>query len=202
MIKYVLKRLLMMIPVMLGVLTIAFILNELTPGDAATALAGSEATEEQVEAIREELGLNAPVLVRYGRYVWGLFTRADMGTSYTTNQPVLDEILARYPTTLKLAFLSVAVAVLIGIPLGVIAAVKQYTWIDNVTMTISLLGVSMPPFWLGLLLVLLFSALPLLLVGSVAVREGEPEGFILLVSGFFILGAEWIFNWFNKLEKL
>ena len=166
MIKYVLKRLLMMIPVMLGVLTIAFILNELTPGDAATALAGSEATEEQVEAIREELGLNAPVLVRYGRYVWGLFTRADMGTSYTTNQPVLDEILARYPTTLKLAFLSVAVAVLIGIPLGVIAAVKQYTWIDNVTMTISLLGVSMPPFWLGLLLIFVFSVTLGVLPGS------------------------------------
>ena len=157
MIKYILKRLLMMIPVMIGVVTIAFILSEITPGDAAVAMAGSGATEAEVEAIRESLGLNQPILVRYGQYLWGMFTRFDLGTSYTTNQPVLNEILARYPTTLKLAFLSVAVAVLIGIPLGVIAAVKQYTWVDNLTMTVSLLGVSMPPFWLGLLLIFVFS---------------------------------------------
>ena len=147
----------MMIPVMIGVVTIAFILNEITPGDAAVSLAGSGATEQEIQAIREQLQLDDPAIVRYGRDVWGLFTQGDFGTSYTTNQPVLNEILSRYPTTLKLAFLSVAVAVLIGIPLGVLAAVKQYTWVDNLTMTTSLLGVSMPPFWLGLLLIFVFS---------------------------------------------
>lgn len=157
MIRYIIKRLLMMIPVILGVLAIVFILNEATPGDAATSILGTEATEEQLQELREELGLNRPAIVRYGEYAWNLFTKGDFGTSYTTNEPVRDEIFSRYPTTLRLAFLSVAVAVLIGIPLGVVAAVKQYTWLDNLTMTVSLLGVSIPPFWLGLMSIWIFS---------------------------------------------
>ena len=157
MIKYILKRLLLMIPVMIGVVTIVFILNALTPGDVAKDLAGQDATQEQVEALREDLGLNKPLIVQYATYIWRLFTKGDFGTSYVTHQPILNEILARYPTTIKLALLSSLLAACIGIPLGVIAAVKQYTWIDNTAMVISLAGVSVPNFWLGLMSILLFS---------------------------------------------
>lgn len=155
--KYIIKRILLMIPVMIGVLTIAFVLNKLTPGDPARTILGSEASEEEVYELREEMGLNDPLIVQYGKYIWGVFTRLDLGTSYTTNQPILNEILDRYPTTIKLAFGSVLVAVLIGIPLGVLSAVHQNTWIDNVCMTLSLLGVSVPNFWLGLMNILVFS---------------------------------------------
>ena len=146
-----------MIPVMIGVVTIVFILNALTPGDVAKDLAGQDATAEQVETLRHELGLDKPLAVRYVNYIWRLFTRGDLGTSYVTKQPILNEILARYPTTIKLAFLSILLAACIGIPLGVIAAVKQYTWIDNTAMVLSLAGVSVPNFWLGLMSILLFS---------------------------------------------
>ncbi len=166
MIKYIIKRLLLMIPVVIGVLTIAFALNEATPGDAAQIMAGSESTPEQVQEIRVALGLDKPVMVRYGEYVWGVFTRFDLGTSYVTNTPVLTEIAGRFPVTVKLAFLSVLVACLIGIPLGVVAAVKQYSWLDNLTMTVALLGVSVPPFWLGLMLIQLFSVVLHVLPGS------------------------------------
>lgn len=158
MLKYIIKRLLLMIVVIIGVVTIAFILNELTTGDAATIQAGAAATEEEVEAIREAMGLNRPAIVRYGEYVWNLFTKLDFGTSLTTKQPVIDEILIRFPTTIKLAVLSILLAIIIGIPLGVIAAVKRSTLIDNLSMTISLLGVSIPQFWLGLMLMYLFAA--------------------------------------------
>lgn len=166
MVKYVIKRLLLMIPVVIGVLTIAFILNEATPGDAAQIMAGGEATPEQLQEIRVQLGLDKPVLVRYGEYLWGVFTRFDLGTSYTTHNSVLSEIMTRFPITVKLAFLSVLIACVIGIPLGVIAAVKQYSWLDNLTMTVALLGVSIPPFWLGLMLIQLFSVVLGWLPGS------------------------------------
>lgn len=155
--KYILKRILLMIPVMIGVLTIAFILNKITPGDPARTILGSEASEEEVYELREEMGLNEPMLVQYGKYIWGVFTRLDLGTSYSTDQPILTEILERYPTTIKLAFGSVLVAVLIGVPLGMLSAVYQNSWIDNLCMTLSLLGVSIPNFWLGLMNILLFS---------------------------------------------
>lgn len=158
MLKYIIKRLLLMIVVIIGVVTIAFILNELTTGDAATIQAGAAATEEEIEAIRDAMGLNRPGIVRYGEYVWNLFTKLDFGTSLTTKQPVIDEILIRFPTTIKLAVLSILLAIIIGIPLGVIAAVKRSTLIDNLSMTVSLLGVSIPQFWLGLMLMYLFAA--------------------------------------------
>jgi len=151
------KRILTVIPVMLGVLTIVFIMNELTPGDPAEMLAGSEATTEQIEEMREELGLNRNVVVRYVDYVIGLVTEGDMGTSYSTKQPITTEILDRYPTTLKLAFLSILIAVVIGIPLGVLSAIKQNSILDNMSMSLALFGVSMPNFWLGLMMVSLFA---------------------------------------------
>ena len=154
--KYICKRILMMIPVIIGVSLLVFLVLKMTPGDPARVVAGSEADEATVEQIREELGLNKPVLQQYVDYMLNLL-HGDMGTSYTTNKPVAEEILARMPTTFILAFAGVFVAVLIGIPLGIISATKQYSILDYISTLLALVGVAMPNFWLGLMLILLFS---------------------------------------------
>lgn len=154
--KYICKRILMMIPVIIGVSLLVFLVLKMTPGDPARVVAGSEADEATVEQIREELGLNKPVLQQYADYMLDLL-HGDMGTSYTTNKPVAEEILARMPTTFILAFAGVFVAVLIGIPLGIISATKQYSILDYISTLLALGGVAMPNFWLGLMLILLFS---------------------------------------------
>ena len=154
--KYICKRILMMIPVIIGVSLLVFLVLKMTPGDPARVVAGSEADKATVEQIREELGLNKPVLQQYVDYMLNLL-HGDMGTSYTTNKPVVEEILARMPTTFILAFAGVFVAVLIGIPLGIISATKQYSILDYISTLLALGGVAMPNFWLGLMLILLFS---------------------------------------------
>lgn len=106
--KYILKRLIMMIPVIVGVVTIVFIMNRLTPGNPARQLLGEDASEEAVEAMEEELGLNDPILVQYVKYVWNIVTKGDFGISYQTKQPVITEVLARFPTTFMLALVSMA----------------------------------------------------------------------------------------------
>ena len=155
--RYIIRRLLWMIPVILGVLLIVFALSAIAPGDPVDSIVGYDAPEEVREAKRQELGLNDPFILRYGRYVIGVFTKGDFGTSYTTKQPVLGEILSRFPNTLKLTFFAVLVALIIGIPLGVIAAVKQYSAIDNATMVFALFGVSVPQFWFALMMMYIFS---------------------------------------------
>ena len=154
--KYILKRILMMIPVIIGVSLLVFLVLKMTPGDPARIVAGSEADEATVEQIREELGLNKPVLIQYVDYMLGLL-RGDMGTSYTNGKPVSEEIFSRMPTTFILAFAGVLVAILIGIPLGIISATKQYSILDYISTLLALIGVAMPNFWLGLMLILLFS---------------------------------------------
>lgn len=155
--RYILKRLAMMIPVLIGVLLIVFILGEIAPGDAATQLAGEGASQADVEAIREELGLNRPMLERFAEYVYGLVTRLDLGTSYQTKQAVSTEILERFPTTLLLAGLSILLAILIGLPVGIISATKQYSIFDKVGTVLAMIGVSMPNFWQGLMNILIFA---------------------------------------------
>lgn len=154
--KYIFKRVLMMIPVIIGLSLLVFLVLKMTPGDPARVVAGAEADEATVEQIREDLGLNKPVLQQYLDYMLGLLHR-DMGNSYTTGKPVIDEIRARMPTTFILAFAGVAVAVVIGIPLGIISATKQYSILDYISTLLALGGVAMPNFWLGLMLILLFS---------------------------------------------
>ncbi|NLT40522.1 MAG: ABC transporter permease [Clostridiales bacterium] len=157
MFKYIIKRLLWMIPVVLGVLSIVFILSEITSGDPVDAIVGYDAPIEVREAKREELGLNDPVAVRFISYIVKVVTRGDLGESYATGRPVLDELLARFPNTLILTFASVIVALIIAIPLGLLSAVKQYSVIDNASMAFALFGVSIPQFWFALLTLLLFS---------------------------------------------
>ena len=125
MLKYIGKRLLMMIPVLLGVIFIVFSLIDITPGDPVRLMLGDSAREEDVIAMREELGLDDPFLVKFGRYVTGLVTRGDFGTSYESGRPVMTEIMERFPMTLKLAVLSAAVAVIFGVVCGIISATRQ-----------------------------------------------------------------------------
>lgn len=157
MIKYILKRILLVIPVIIGVTFIVFTLNELSPGDPARVIAGSEASEEDVAALREELGLNKPFLVRFVDYLYNFFFHGDLGTSYRTRQPVFEEIMARFPTTVLLTALSMAIMIIIGLPCGIISATRQYSTFDNVCTFVGLIGVSMPNFWQGLMNIFIFS---------------------------------------------
>lgn len=155
--KYVLKRFLFLIPIMLGVSFIVFGLLFLTPGDPARNALGPNASEQAVQELREDMGLNDSFFVQYGRYIKNIVTKGDLGQSYITRNPVVKEIFSRAPATVKLAFFSILLAVIIGIPIGIISAVKQYSIFDNVTMVFALIGLSMPVFWLGLLLIMFFS---------------------------------------------
>lgn len=157
MLKYVIKRLLWMIPILIGVVIIVFTLMYVTPGDTATIMLGDSATQESIAAFNQKYGLDQPYLVQLGNYMKNLFLHLDMGASYRTGQPVMDEILTRLPNTLTLASLAMVLAVVIGVVAGIISAVKQYTLADNIATGVALFGVSMPPFWLGLLLILAFS---------------------------------------------
>ena len=154
--RYIIKRLLMLIPVLLGVAFIIFAIMNVAEGDPVYQVAGPDATEEQLEALREEMGLNGSLIERYFRYILNLL-RGDLGTSYVSKMDVMKLYLQRLPNTLKLASLAMFVAVIISVPLGIVAAVNQNSWKDTLAMILALLGLSMPNFWLGLLLMLLFS---------------------------------------------
>lgn len=154
--KYIFKRLMMLIPVVLGISFVVFSIISLTPGDPAQLILGESASAEALANKREELGLNDPFIVRYLKYVSRVVV-GDFGRSYTTNVPVAQEIMSRFPNTLVLTISAVLLAILIGIPIGVFTAVRQYSLWDSGIMLLTLLGVSMPVFWLGLMLILQFS---------------------------------------------
>ena len=156
MIKYVIKRLLLMIPILMGITLIVLIFIDIAPGDPARMMLGNEATEEEVQELRESLGLNDPFVVRYFRFFKNVL-RGDFGRSYSNNRSVKDEMFQRFKYTLLISIFSVALSVIIGIPLGVFAATHQYTWKDNAAVTLSLICVSMPSFWFALLIIQLFS---------------------------------------------
>lgn len=158
MFRYILKRILWLIPILLGVTFIVFTIMYLSPGDPATSILGENAPIEAIEALREEMGLNRPFIIQFLSYVYNVFFKFDLGRSYVSNRVVLTEILSRLPNTIKLASFSIFFATLFGIPLGVLSSTKPYSKTDNATMFVSLLGVSMPTFWQALLLIILFSA--------------------------------------------
>ena len=158
MLKFIGKRLLLMIPILLGISLITLLLLDLTPGEPERLVlgAGSIATPEQVAAVREQLGLNDPFFVRYVRFL-GNALKGDFGNSFATSRSVADELFQRFPYTLLIATMSVALSVIIGIPLGIYAATHQYTWKDNAAIVLSLICVSMPGFWFALLLIRFFA---------------------------------------------
>ena len=154
--KFILRRIFSLIPVLIGVTLIVFLIMSLAPGDPAKVILGLEATEEQIQRLRTEMGLDDPVMVQYGRYMVNLI-QGDMGLSYKTKRPVTEEVWARFPHTVGLSLTAMAFAVLFALPLGIIAAVKQNTFVDGLSMFLALIGVSMPVFWFGLLLILFFA---------------------------------------------
>jgi len=157
MLGYVIQRMIATLGVLLGVATVVFLLLHVIPGDPAeTMLAGSGASEVEIAQTREQLGLNDPLPLQYGRYILNTF-RGDLGRSLFSNRPVTVTIAEQLPATLQLAAAALLVAVILGFGLGLLAALRADTWIDHAVMGVAVLGVSVPVFWSGLLLILVFS---------------------------------------------
>ena len=156
MIRYILRRLLLLIPTLLGVLTIVFFMVALSPGDPARVMLGERASPAQLETIRAELGLDRPLGEQYVNYIFRA-VRLDFGRSIKTGRPVMQEIRELFPATVELALVAMVIATSLGILIGVLSAVRQNTWLDYTSMVGALTGVSMPVFWLGLVLIMIFS---------------------------------------------
>lgn len=171
MLKTILQRLLQIIPTLLIVVTITFILTRMIPGDPAAAMLGPQASVDEIAKLRNEMGLNASMWQQYLSYLGDVF-RGNFGQSYSYSESVLNLIMDRMPNTLLLSITSLILAILISIPLGILSAIKQYSAFDYIAMVLALVGVSMPIFWLGLMLVLIFSVglgwLPTMGMGSMS----------------------------------
>ncbi len=154
--QYIIKRLLLILLTLLGLITITFLVARVAPGDPARAAAGEDATQEMVETLREEFGLNEPLYVQYAEYIKGIFT-GNLGKSIRTQHMVAHDLVRYFPATLELTIFSLIMAVLLGIPLGVICAVKKDSMIDHLARLVSVSGLAVPMFWLGLMLQLIFS---------------------------------------------
>jgi ABC-type dipeptide/oligopeptide/nickel transport system permease component len=153
---YIAKRLLQMIPTLIGVSILCFIIIHSVPGDPANLIAGVDATAEEIQIVKERLGLDRPLYEQYGSYVMGLL-QGDMGKSLRSDRPVAEELLTRFPSTIMLTMLSVVVMVLVGLFAGIMSAIRPNSMRDNATMMVSLFGISMPVFWSGIMLILVFS---------------------------------------------
>ncbi|MFD6441220.1 nickel ABC transporter permease [Peribacillus sp. NPDC060186] len=153
---FIIRRIFQTIPVLLGVSLVVFLIMQMVPGDPATLLAGEGATKETIEMIRHQLGLDRPILYQYFDYVIHA-VQGDFGESLRSSRPVLDEILVRLPITLELALASIFITVVLGMVAGIISATKQYSAADISIMIVALLGISLPSFWLGLMLIYFFS---------------------------------------------
>jgi len=153
---FILKRLAQIIPVILGVTLVVFLIMQMIPGDPAIILAGEGASQETVAELRENLGLNKPLAVQYTDYIKNLL-QGDMGNSLKNNQPVFEEITSRLPITIELAFYSILITIVLGLIAGIISAIRPYSLMDVGLMVVALLGISLPSFWLGILLMYVFS---------------------------------------------
>ena len=156
MINYIIKRLLALIPVIIGVALVVFLIIHLIPGDPAQTMLGERASPEALAQLRESMGLNEPLHIQFIDFFKGLL-RFDLGRSIMSNNPVMAEISVRFPATLELSFFAIVFAVVVGIPAGIFAATHQNSLFDNFSMLVALIGVSMPIFWLGLMLIWLFA---------------------------------------------
>ena len=157
MLKFTMKRLVYLVLVLVGVSFLVFLLLYMTPGDPVRMMLGESATPEAQAELRLELGLDDPFLVQYGRYIKNIVVHQDLGTSYSTRRPVLDEIMTVFPNTVKLATAAIIIAVILGTFLGIVSAVKQNSLLDNAVMVLALIGSSAPIFWIGILMIILFS---------------------------------------------
>jgi peptide/nickel transport system permease protein len=183
MVMYTMRRLLMLIPILLGVTFLTFAIAQVTPGDPVALMLGSYATPERVAQLREQLGFNDPFLVQYARYVWNA-AQGDLGRSVRGQTPVLTEILDRFPSTLQLTLSAMLLAVVGGVGGGVIAATAKRKWIDGVTMVTALVGLSLPSFWLAIVLIIIFGVH----LKWVSVTGGEGIKDLILPSFTLALG--------------
>jgi len=189
MFRFITRRLGQLVLLLLGISFIVFMSMHIAPGDPAAIIGGPTATASDLAAIRENLGLNEPVLVQYVDYMKNLL-QGDMGYSYQTGQPVTEAIITRLPTTVKLASASMLIAIIIGIPVGMISAVRHNTWMDSLGTTFTLVGVSIPNFWLGTMLILIFSVtLGWLPVSGLEAPFYTAEGFRQLILPAITLGT-------------
>src|SRR6476646_10378702 len=154
--QYILRRFLQMIPITFGILTLVFSLIHMIPGDPAIQIAGEGARPEDIASVRKALGLDQPLWAQYVHYL-GRVAHGDLGKSFRTNESVAKEIATRYPATIQLAMGAMFVALLVAFPLGMISAIYRNSWIDNVARFFALIGVSMPSFWFGPLLIIAFA---------------------------------------------
>lgn len=155
--KYILRRVLLLIPVLIGVTFAVFCIMEMTPGDPAVIILQDAATDESIAKLHEELGLDDPLPIRYFNYIKDIVLHGDFGDSYKNRQPVYDQIMDKLPNTILLATTGMIIAVLIGIPCGIVAAKHQNTFVDGLSTVLALIGQSAPAFWMGLMLVIVFS---------------------------------------------
>lgn len=189
MLGLIIRRFIQLVFLLLGVSFIVFISVHLAPGDPATIIGGPTATDSDIHAISENLGLNRPILVQYADYLNGII-HGDLGYSFQTNQSVAQALFTRFPNTLNLAVASVIVAIIIGVPAGVISALKQNSWLDVSSTTIALGGISIPNFWLGAMLILLFGVnLQWLPVGGLSAPFWTLEGIKQIIMPAVTLGT-------------
>ena len=191
MLAYIIRRLMIMIPTLLGVTVIVFLMLHATPGDPAELLMGERATEESLDRLREHLGLNEPLHVQYGLFLKRLM-RGDLGETIWTRQKVWTEVKHRFPATIELSLVALFISCFAGMILGIISATKQYSVFDYVSMLGALAGVSMPIFWLGLVFMLIFS----LNLGWLPLSGRLSIGVDLeIITNFYILDAVLTRNW-------
>jgi peptide/nickel transport system permease protein len=193
--RYILRRLILAALVLISVSIITFVIARVIPSDPAALWVGPRATREQLARARVELGLDQPLTVQYLRYA-GKLARGDLGVSVKTHQPILRDLQIRLPATLELVIFGMAMAALIGVPLGVLAGARPNTWFDQATRFVSIVGVSMPTFWLGLLLQLLFfGRLQWLPLGGRIDRTTALYNPIETITGFNLIDAVLTGNW-------
>ncbi|WP_096188124.1 nickel ABC transporter permease [Evansella halocellulosilytica] len=183
---YIIRRLIQTIPVIIGVTILVFLMMHLIPGDPAQIIAGESAREEQVEQLRDRLGLNDPLPVQYGSFISGV-VQGDLGNSIRSGRPVTSEIGSRFWVTIELAFYSTILSIFLGLIAGIISATKRHTFTDVAIMIVALFGLSMPNFWLGLMLIQYFALDPL---GWFPVSGwGSPSQIVLPVITLGTAGA-------------
>ncbi len=203
--RYVIKRLLLIIPIIIGISFVIFTIMALTPGDPASLILSAGATQDDIDALNHELGYDRPFMVRYFSYIFDL-VRGDMGKSYITRQPVLKQVLERAPVSLQVAFNAIVFSVCVGVPLGVLSAVKQYSLLDSVPTFVALLLASAPAFLIGMILMLIFSLRLGWLPSSWALSGDTPiwKRFILpmLALGLPYAGRQLRFTRSSMLETI
>jgi len=156
MLNYILRRLLLLIPIAIGVSIAVFLMIHFIPGDPAKIMLGERANKESIERLREEMGLNEPLYIQYFKFA-GKIVKGDLGRSIMSKNKVIEELKERYPATIELSLFAISISIIIGIPAGIISATKRYSFFDYFSMSGALIGVSMPIFWLGLMAIWLFA---------------------------------------------